>query len=232
MTSPDHMLVIARTVLPAAILLALAGLTVGTVVAQNTAPSGASAPTVGKKAPASVTGPTWQQLTAAQKQALAPLADSWNTISELQKSKWLALSQNFAKLSDLEQTKLHDRMTEWTVLSPQQRTRARLNFAEAKDLTPEEKEARWQAYQALSSDEKKNLARSASPNLRGAAAAVKPVPAYKLATTPERPVDGNADPAASRAVATPVRPRVLLGTHQLNKNTLLPKPAASATQRP
>ena len=173
-------------------------------------------------------GASWKQLTPAQRRALAPLAGSWNTISEVQKSKWLALSQNFAKLSATEQGKLHERMTDWTTLSPQQRTRARLNFAETKDLTPEEKEARWQAYQALSTDEKKSLARGAPSSFRGAAAAVKPVPAYKLATTPARPP---VDPQTG-AVTSPVRPRVLLGTTQLNKNTLLPKPAASAAQRP
>ena len=186
-----------------------------------------SPPKTKKPAP-DTSGATWKQLTQDQRRALAPLSSSWNSISEVQKSKWLALSQNFAKLSEAEQSKLHDRMTDWTTLSPQQRTRARLNFAETKDLTPEEKEARWQAYQALSSEEKKSLARAAPSGFRGAAAAVKPVPAYKLATTPASPP---ADPLTS-VVTSPVRPRVLLGTSQLNKHTLLPQPAASAAQRP
>ncbi len=173
-------------------------------------------------------GVTWKQLTSSQRRALAPLSETWNTLSEVQKSKWLALSQNFAKLSESEQAKLHDRMSDWALLSPQQRTQARLNFAEAKDLTAEEKEARWQAYQALSSEEKKELARSATTGFKGAATAVKPVPAYKLATTPSRA------PASMPAgdVTSPVRPRVLLGTSQLNQNTLLPKSAVSAPQRP
>ncbi len=221
---PDHMAFFARTL---AALLVLTWVSAGPLFAQALAP--ASTPASATKKPQSPTaGPTWQQLSPAQRRALAPLSSGWNAISEPQKSKWLALSQNFAKLSEVEQAKLHDRMTEWTVLSPQQRTRARLNFAETKDLTPEEKEARWQAYQALSSDEKKSLARAASPSLRGAAAAVKPVPAYKLATTPARPPAS----APDADVTTPIRPRVLLGTSQLNKNTLLPKPAASAPQRP
>ncbi len=181
-----------------------------------------------KKVTSDTSSATWKQLSAEQRLALAPLSAQWNNISELQKSKWLVLSQNFSKLSEAEQRKLHERMTDWATLSPQQRTRARLNFAETKDLTPEEKEALWQAYQALSSDEKKSLARSAPSGFRGAAAAVKPVPAYKLATTPSRPPT---EPQTG-AVTAPVRPRVLLGTSQLNKNTLLPKPAASASQRP
>ena len=52
-------------------------------------------------------------------------------------------------MSGAEQAKLHSRMTEWAALSPQQRTQARLNFAETKQLSPDDKKAKWEAYQAL-----------------------------------------------------------------------------------
>ena len=124
-----------------------------------------------------------------QQQALAPLASSWNTtISEAQKRKWLAISQNYSTLSPEGQATLNSRMNEWVMLSPQQRAQARLNFGQTKELsrqlTPEEKKARWEAYQALSPEEKQKLAARASPNPAGAATAVKPVPPQKLATTP------------------------------------------------
>ena len=48
-------------------------------------------------------------------------------------------------------------MTEWVALSPNQRSEARLNFAEARKLPPEEKKAKWQAYQALSAEERQKL---------------------------------------------------------------------------
>ena len=75
-----------------------------------------------------------------------------------------------------EQDKLHSRMTEWAALSPQQRTQARLNFAETKQLSPDDKKAKWEAYQALPPEEKRKLAAGAAKP-PPTAAAVKPVAA-------------------------------------------------------
>lgn len=132
-----------------------------------------------------ITRPLWTELTSTQQQALKPLAATWNTISEPQKRKWLALSQNYATLPPAEQARLHERAAEWVALSHQERSQARLNFAQTKELTAAEKQAKWEAYQALSSDEKKKLAESASTRLPGAATAVKPVPRQKLTALPE-----------------------------------------------
>lgn len=143
-----------------------------------------------------------------QQQALAPLASGWNTtISEPQKRKWLEISKNYPTLTPEGQANLHSRMNEWVTLSPQQRAQARLNFAKTKELskqlTPEEKKARWQTYQALSPEEKQKLAAKASPKPTGAATAVKPVAPQKLAAVPPHPAK-----AASKAVSkiTPSQP--------------------------
>jgi hypothetical protein len=128
--------------------------------------------------------PLWQELTHPQQHALKPLAANWATIGEAQKRKWLALSKNYPSLSPAEQQKMHGRMTEWVALSPQQRTEARLNFAEAKKLLPSEKTAHWEAYQALSAEEKQKLAATAPSKITGAAAPLKPVAPQKLATVP------------------------------------------------
>ena len=129
-------------------------------------------------------GPLWSELTPLQQQTLKPLAVSWNTISEAQKRKWLEISKNYPTLSSADQTTLHSRMNEWVALSPQQRAEARLNFAKTKELstqlTPEEKRAKWQTYQALSPEEKQQLASKAAPRPAGAALAVKPVAPQKL----------------------------------------------------
>ena len=83
---------------------------------------------------------------------------------------------------------MHSRMNEWVALSPQQRAEARLNFAKTKELskqlTPEEKKAKWQTYQALSPEEKQKLAARATSRPAGAATAVKPVAPQKLAAVP------------------------------------------------
>jgi hypothetical protein len=104
-------------------------------------------------------------------------------------------------MSGAEQAKLHSRMTEWVALSPQQRTQARLNFGQTQQLSPDDKRAKWEAYQALPPEEKKKLAaRAAKPP--ATAAAVKPVPTDKLAVAP-KPVHKHTSPAPKVAVALP-----------------------------
>lgn len=129
-------------------------------------------------------GPAWKDLTPAQQRSLKPLAGTWTTLGEGQKRKWVAIAANYQTMNADEQLKLHSRMTEWVSLSQQQRTQARLNFAESKQLTPDQKTATWEAYQALSAEEKEKLAIAAKPKPVGAAAAIKPVAPDKLATVP------------------------------------------------
>jgi hypothetical protein len=202
------------------VLAVLALPALGFAQAANPARS-ASAPAVGKpSAAASVkpvaNGPSWAELNPLQQQALKPLALSWNTsLSQSQKRKWLKLSKNYPSLPPEEQATMHSRMNEWVSLSPQQRAQARLNFGKTKELsrqlTPEEKKAKWQTYQALSPEEKQKLAAKASPKPAGAATAVKPVAPQKLAvihphvnkpgTKPASKITPSQPPAASNPAA-------------------------------
>ena len=156
--------------------------------------------------------PFWSELTPLQQQALKPLAVSWNTISEAQKRKWLEVSKNYFTLSPADQTTLHSRMNDWVALSSQQRAEARLNFATTRELstqlTPDEKRAKWQTYQALSPEEKRQLAAQAAPKPAGAALAVKPVAPQKLTVVIPQGVKPVAKPASRNTVNTldPVNP--------------------------
>jgi hypothetical protein len=168
------------------------------------------------------TKPAWQDLTPAQQLSLKPLAANWGTLDEARKRKWIAVAANYANLSPTEQAKLHSRMNEWSSLSEQQRTQARLNFARAKQLSPGKKTATWEAYQALSPDEKKKLAISAPPKPVGAAAAIKPVSLQKMTSIP---VTRKTPKQAPHISAVP---------QVLNRNTLLPpsKPLAEPALAP
>lgn len=131
-----------------------------------------------------------------------PLAANWDAnMSEAHKRKWLELSKSYPSLPAEGQTKLHSRMNEWVSLSAQERAEARLNFAKTKELsrqlTADEKKARWQTYQALSPDEKAKLAAKATPKPAGAATAIKPVAPQKLASVPPH----NVSKGESRLVA-------------------------------
>ena len=169
----------------------------------------ASAAVNEKEKDKSANGVSWTELTPAQKQALAPLATSWNTsMSESQKRKWLEISKNYSALSPEGQATLTSRMNEWVALSPQQRAQARLNFGKAKELskqlTPEEKKAKWEAYQTLSPEEKRKLAEKGSPKPTGAATAVKPVSPQKLATVPAH--SGKLAPASAPKITPSPQP--------------------------
>lgn len=130
------------------------------------------------------TGPGWETLTTTQKLALYPLAERWALISEAQKRRWLALAATFSSLPEEEQAKFHDRMTDWANLSAQQRNQARLNYAVTNRLARDDKRAQWEAYQALSDEEKRALAARAAPKPKGAATALRPVSPKKLAQVP------------------------------------------------
>ena len=143
--------------------------------------------------PAAVSKPLWRDLSARQQRALEPLALQWDSLTEPHKRKWLALSRNYATLSQAEQAVLHSRMTEWATLSNQQRSQARLNFAEVKQVPVDERKAKWEAYQALSEEEKRELAARAKPR-PGAAVSIRPVPAQKLVQLPAATPDASHTP--------------------------------------
>lgn len=133
---------------------------------------------------------TWQNLKAQQKTALAPLAPHWLQMSVAQKNKWLAMSNNFDNLSAKEQATLHERMVDWASLSPQQRAQARLTFNETKSLGSDEKKNQWEAYQALSTDEKKKLAAQQKTGIQGAATASQAPPPGKVIRLPGKSTPG------------------------------------------
>lgn len=126
----------------------------------------------------------WAALSGPQQIALKPLAAQWKTFSDVQKRKWISISTNYAQMNADEQGKLHARMAQWAALSPRQREQARLNFAEIQKITPQQKNEKWQAYQALSPEAKQKLAESAQPKPPRTALAAKPAPPGKLLQVP------------------------------------------------
>jgi hypothetical protein len=165
-------------------------------------------------------GPQWQELSSAQKQALRPLAATWDSLSGTHKIKWIALAQSYPSKTPAEQEKMQGRMAEWAALTPSDRERARLNFAESKKVGPTEKAAEWEAYQGLSAQEKKDLAAKGNGKPAGAAVAVTPLPPSKLTAVPVT------RHTSQQEGATPVpRPKI-------DPKTLLPRPLVPAVSAP
>jgi hypothetical protein len=119
--------------------------------------------------------PAWSELTASEKKALEPLHKTWPYLSQIRKKKWLAISAGFPELSTEEQEKLQGRMKEWVKLSPRERAQARMMYAQVKQIHPDQRKKSWEAYQALSEDEKSALSLSHPKATRSAAIALQPV---------------------------------------------------------
>jgi hypothetical protein len=171
-----------------------------------------------QSAPASAVmgAPRWVALSPIQQRSLLPLASTWDSLSEAHRRKWIALAQNYPSLAAPEQEKLHARMAEWAALKPQEREQARLNFAQTKQLAPAERTANWDAYQALSAEERGKLAAGAQSKPVGAAVAVKPAASQRLTVIPITPTK------------TPETKQSLVAKPQsLNPNTLLPAAVGS-----
>ncbi len=154
--------------------LALGLLAASFASAQTAAPADKAVKTNTAKT-ATPTKPLWTDLKPEQQTVLAPLQQQWLKMSEAQKRKWLEVSKNHSKFSAEDKAKLQERMHGWVKLSPEQRAQARINFSTAKTLSPEEKQKQWEAYQALSPDEKTQLQAKAKANTPNSAAlAAKP----------------------------------------------------------
>ena len=108
-------------------------------------------------------GPAWSSLTAAQQKVLAPLKADWVAIDSARKSKWLEIAARFHSMPLDEQQRVQERMGEWARMSPTERATARMQFQGSRQLSPDDRQASWAAYQALPDGKKRELAKQAEP---------------------------------------------------------------------
>ncbi|MCV2355052.1 DUF3106 domain-containing protein [Paucibacter sp. B2R-40] len=109
--------------------------------------------------------PGWAKLNGAQKIALQPLEHDWDGLDTARKSQWLEVATRFSALPAEEQWRLQERMREWARLSPAERQQARIGFQGAKKIGADERQAKWQAYQALPAEQRQQLADKAAKKL-------------------------------------------------------------------
>lgn len=120
-------------------------------------------------------GPVWASLTVSQQQGLAPLQRDWSSLDSERKQKWLEVARRLPTLPVDERARIQTRMAEWARMTPAERANARLQFQETRQLSPDERQARWQAYQSLPDEERRQLAQRAKPEAgKGVAAAAPP----------------------------------------------------------
>jgi hypothetical protein len=129
----------------------------------------------------------WEQLSTPQQRALAPLQPHWASIDPERRQKWLELAARFPNMSADERTKMQERMVAWAYLPPAERGRARQQFQQTRQLSVEERHAQWQAYQALSAEQRERWAREAQARGAGPGAAAPLREAHPLAGSFQQP---------------------------------------------
>lgn len=188
-----------------------------------------SQPATAVVAAADADGPAWVSLNPQQRSVLAPLQRDWHTIDAARKAKWLEVAARFPSMPPEERQRVQQRMAEWARMTPAERGRARLTFQESKQLTREQKQARWEAYQALPDEKRQALAERAGPaaDVRKGANGAPPVSAAGAAKTAEP-----ARPGAPPPPVKPVAPTIVQAKPGAT-TTLMTRPAAPpAHQQP
>ncbi|HMZ02493.1 MAG TPA: DUF3106 domain-containing protein [Piscinibacter sp.] len=200
-----------------------------------------------KAAATAESGPRWQDLSASQRSALKPLERDWAGIDASRKQKWLEIANRYPSMPQAERERIGARMSEWVKLSPAERGQARLNFQNARQITPEERQARWQAYQSLSPEERNKLAERAAPagaRRNGQApregiqnkSNIVPNPSFAASPRPVAPSMVQAAPGATTTLISkrpappshqqPGLPKIAATPNFVDKQTLLPQRGA------
>lgn len=117
-------------------------------------------------------GIRWHKLKPAQREALMPLQHEWAGIDAVRKQKWVQVADRLPAMPPEERARVQARMSDWARLTPAERGEARLRFQEAKQIAPPDRRSRWEAYQALTPEQKHELAERAAPPARSATAEV------------------------------------------------------------
>ena len=107
-------------------------------------------------------GVRWQRLKPAQREALKPLQQEWSRIDAPRKQKWIELADRLPGMPPEERARVQGRMADWARLSPVERGQARLRYQEAQQVPLGDRRSRWEAYQALTPEQKSELAARAA----------------------------------------------------------------------
>lgn len=134
--------------------------------------------------------PTWNELTAVQRDILAPLQADWLEFSPEQRKRWVALADRYPKLKPAEQKRVQERMSEWAKLTPKQREAARARYRALSKLSPEQRNAvikQWTESQEAQQAPVEPAATSPESAPADATSESTPRPDGAAGETPDRP---------------------------------------------
>ncbi|MCX2862605.1 DUF3106 domain-containing protein [Paucibacter sp. PLA-PC-4] len=171
----------------------------GTETTQPSEPAVAASAAYPVKKPATAdSSAQWQTLNPGQQHLLAALEGEWSEMDPSRKGKWLELAARYPSLPADEQLRVQERISSWAKLSPAERQQARLGFRAARELKADERQAKWEAYQALPTERRQELADKAAQKLSQPGGGGKPG---------ARPATKSPAPPTATPLMVPVLPK-------------------------
>lgn len=145
---------------------------------------------------------TWESLRPAQQKILAPVEGDWDYMLLESRRKWIQIANLYPKMSDQDQARLESRMTSWSNLSQRDRRVARENYLSSLKFPAEKKAEAWSAYQKLSDEEKKKLAKAEENKKKPTAANAPTLQQHPITQKPTLTPSAPESAADSSASAT------------------------------
>ncbi|MEY8689754.1 MAG: DUF3106 domain-containing protein [Leptothrix sp. (in: b-proteobacteria)] len=105
---------------------------------------------------------SWDELSASEQRILQPLQAQWASTDAPRRQKWRDIASRFPTMNADQQARTTSRMAEWAAMTPNERNAARLQFEQVKQLPSSERQARWDAYQALAPEQRDALSKQAA----------------------------------------------------------------------
>lgn len=114
---------------------------------------------------------SWQSLSPAERDVLAPLADKWDSLPPQRQARMLERAQQWKTLPPEQRQAIRQRIDQWQKMTPEQREQASENSKRFQQLPPEQREqlhAAFQHFQQLPPDQREQLLRQWHEEMRNA----------------------------------------------------------------
>ena len=147
---------------------------------------------------------TWESLKPVQQKILAPLESDWDYMLPESRKKWVQVANLYPKMNEQDQARLQSRMAGWSGLSQKDRRVARENYLSSLKFPAEKKAEAWSAYQKLSDEEKKKLAKAEENKKKPTAANAPTLQQHPIKQKPALTLSAPESPAESaESTSTP-----------------------------
>ena len=140
---------------------------------------------------------TWEGLKPAQQKILAPLESDWDYMLPESRKKWMQVANLYPRMKEQDQARLQSRMVGWSSLSQKDRRIARENYLSSLKFPGEKKAEAWSAYQKLSDEEKKKLAKAEENKKKPTAASAPTLQQHPIKQKPALTLSAPESPAES-----------------------------------